>query len=66
MFVRAEIECLLKKACSAIGVCCVMDLRYGGRDESIIRRLGNDPIASDYVIRDGELVLVLDAKGGER
>lgn len=47
----------IERACSAIKVCCVMDLRYGGTDRVIIERLGNDEMASDYVIRDGQLVL---------
>ena len=45
------------RACSAIGVCCVMDLRYGGTDPAIIQRLGNDENASDIIFRDGRLVL---------
>ena len=46
----------VESACRAIGVCCMMDVRYGGTDRAIIERLGNDPTASDYVIRDGQLV----------
>ena len=46
----------VEQACNAIRVCCVMDLRYGGRDRAIIERLGNDPQACDYVIRGGQLV----------
>jgi hypothetical protein len=48
----------VERACRAIQVCCVMDLRYGGTDRAIIERLGNDPAACDYVIRDGQLILV--------
>ena len=33
-----------------------MDLRYGGTDRAIIERLGNDPVACDYVMREGQLV----------
>ncbi|MEZ6139545.1 MAG: hypothetical protein R3B84_03135 [Zavarzinella sp.] len=47
----------VERACSAIEVCCVMDLRYGGTDRDIIERLGNDPVACDYVVQDGQLVL---------
>lgn len=47
----------VERACSAVRVCCVMDLRYGGTDPRIIERLGNDPLACDFVIRDGQLVL---------
>ena len=46
----------VERACSAIVVCCVMDLRYGGTDRAIIERLGNDPLACDWVIRDGQFV----------
>lgn len=46
----------VEKACNAIRVCCVMDLRYGGTDRAIIERLGNDPLTCDYVIRDGQLI----------
>lgn len=47
----------VEQACRAIEVCCVMDLRYGGTDRAIIERLGNDPLACDYLIRDGQMVL---------
>jgi hypothetical protein len=33
-----------------------MDLRYGGTDRAVIERLGNDPLACDYFIRDGQFV----------
>jgi hypothetical protein len=46
----------VERACNAIRVCCVMDLRYGGKDWEIIKRLGNDELACDYIIRDGHLV----------
>jgi hypothetical protein len=46
-----------ERACRAIEVCCVMDLRYGGTDRAIIKRLGNNPAASDFVIQDDSLVL---------
>jgi hypothetical protein len=38
------------RACSALRVCCVNALRYGGRDPEIIRRLGNKPDYTDYVV----------------
>jgi hypothetical protein len=56
----AEIE----RACNAIRVCCVMDLRYGGTDRAIIEQLGNDPLTCDYIIRDGQLVLGESAEAG--
>ncbi len=40
----------IERACSAISVCCVAALRYGGTDPVIIRRLGNDPMHSDYLL----------------
>ncbi len=46
----------VERACRAIEVCCVMDLRYGGTDRTIIERLGNDPFACDYVILEGKVV----------
>ena len=52
----------VERACRAIRVCCVMDLRYGGTDARIIERLGNAGIASDYVIRDGRVVLSGEAR----
>jgi hypothetical protein len=45
----AEVE----QACRALEVCCVSALRYGGRDPSIIRRLGNDPEYCDHVLPGG-------------
>jgi hypothetical protein len=46
----------VERACRAIQVCCVMDLRYGGTDRTVIERLGNDPVACDHVLRDGPVV----------
>jgi len=46
----------IERACRAILVCCINDLRYGGQDRNIIERLGNDPRRSDFIIRDGEVV----------
>ncbi len=46
----------VERACNAIRVCCVTDLRYGGEERAIIERLGNDPTVCDFVIRDGEIV----------
>jgi len=37
-------------ACAAAAHCCVNAVRYGGRDRSIIRALGNSPECSDHVI----------------
>ena len=50
----------IERACRAIGVCCVMALRYAGTDRAIIRRLGNTSENSDYVIVVGRLVFVGD------
>lgn len=47
----------IERACNAIRVCCVTDLRYGGTDSEIIKKLGNDPMACDYLLQDGRLVL---------
>ena len=43
----------VERACRAIEVCCVSSLRYGGRDLSIIRRLGNRSEYCDYVLPGG-------------
>ncbi|MEW4490929.1 hypothetical protein AB1L42_22805 [Thalassoglobus sp. JC818] len=54
----------IDKACSAASVCCVAALRYGGRDHTIISKLGNDPGLCDYIIDDsGNLVVTLDEQG---
>lgn len=51
-------------ACTALVVCCVAALRYGGRDLSIIRQLHNDPELCDYIVGDkDELVVTVDEKG---
>ncbi len=47
----------IERACKAIQVCCILDLRYAGTDRAIIERLGNDENASDYTILDGQLIL---------
>lgn len=48
----------IKRACNAIGVCCVAALRYGGRDPEIIRALGNNPEHCDYILdAEGNLML---------
>src|ERR1700740_892007 len=39
----------VERACRACEVCCVLALRYGGKDRSIIHRLGNTPELCDYV-----------------
>ena len=45
----AEIE----HACRALEVCCLATLRYGGRDPSIIRRLGNRSEYCDHPVPGG-------------
>ena len=45
----AEIE----RACRSLEVCCVAALRYGGSDEAIVRRLGNDPLYCDHLLPGG-------------
>jgi hypothetical protein len=47
----------IERACRAIDACCVYDLRYGGTDPAIIKRLGNNPLCSDYILRSANLVL---------
>lgn len=42
----------VERACLTIEVCCASALRYGGRDPSIIRRLGNDPEHCDHLLRE--------------
>ena len=50
----------IKQACRAVEVCCVDALRYGGRDERIIRRLG--PEYCDFEIVRGETRLRINSK----
>src|SRR5688572_29965821 len=45
----AEIE----QACRALEVCCLVTLRYGGQDPSIIRRLGNRSEYCDHLLPGG-------------
>ena len=40
----------VEAACRAARVCCVNAVRYGGCDRKIIRRLGNTPAYSDYIV----------------
>lgn len=47
---REEIE----QACCAIEVCCTRALRYGAKDQAIIKRLGNNPAYCDYNL-EGDL-----------
>jgi hypothetical protein len=47
----------IERACRAIEVCCVNDLRYGGTDRAILDRLGDDEETCDVVVRDGRLIL---------
>jgi uncharacterized protein (TIGR02996 family) len=53
---RTAVE--IQNACSAIVVCCVLDLRYGGTDPLVILRLGNVPEHCDNLIREGSPRLV--------
>jgi hypothetical protein len=53
----AEVE----RACNAIQICCVADLRYGGKDRAIIERLGNDELHCDYIIWRNELIRISKA-----
>lgn len=54
----------IDRACSAIEVCCVSALRYGGKDTAIIQRLHNDPSACDFIIdSQGSLVSTVDSQG---
>ena len=53
----------VEHACMAMRVCCVDDLRYGGQDRAIIKRLGNDSRVCDFVIRGGEVVPAASADG---
>jgi len=49
----------IERACKAIQSCCTEALRYGGKSHTIIKRLGNSPTCSDYIIsEDGKLQLV--------
>jgi hypothetical protein len=48
----------VKLACSAIQICCIAALRYGGTDPLIIWRLGNTDIYSDYILVRGKLLFV--------
>ena len=43
----------VERACRAVEVCCLSTLRYGGRDSSVIRRLGNRPEYCDHVLPGG-------------
>lgn len=51
-FIRQpETELEIEQACLAAEVCCVSAIRYGGKDEKIIRRLGST--YCDFAILDG-------------
>ena len=57
----------VERACEAVEVCCVSDLRYGGCARSIIERLGNSPEFCDYVVgSSGELILSVTPEGDLR
>ena len=43
----------VERACRAVEVCCLMALRYGGNDPTIIRRLGNRPDYCDHLLPGG-------------
>ena len=60
-FVRQpETPTEIELACRALQSCCVGALRYGGKDGSIIKRLGNSPEYCDYVqTEDGSLELIV-------
>jgi hypothetical protein len=52
----------VEHACRATEVCCVCALRYGGTNPEIIRRLGNTPQYSDYILVREKVIFV----GGPR
>ncbi len=46
----------VERACMAARVCCTGAIRYGGKDKTIINKLGNSPEYCDYFIdADGKL-----------
>ncbi|MCB9637454.1 MAG: ferredoxin [Myxococcales bacterium] len=45
----------IEQACAAIEHCATSALRYGGKDPTIIRLLGNTPRHSDHVLVNGEV-----------
>lgn len=54
----------VKRACAACEACCVSALRYGGKDISIIKRLGNNPEYCDFIIgKNNELQCTLNSEG---
>jgi hypothetical protein len=67
-FVRQpSTEAEVERVCHAAIGCCVADVRYGGCDRAIIRRLGNHPEYCDYVVdSEGELLEALDRHGHVR
>ena len=57
----------VERACEALEVCCVSDLRYAGRERSIIERLGNSPEFCDHVVgSSGEIILTVTPDGNLR
>jgi hypothetical protein len=53
-FVRQpQTESEIERACSAAHSCCAAAIRYGGVDETIIRRLGNRPAYCDHLLPGG-------------
>lgn len=54
----------VERACLGALGCCVADVRYGGRDRTVISRLGNHPEYCDLVVDSGgDLLGVLDDHG---
>ncbi|MDR3418740.1 MAG: hypothetical protein P4L83_21410 [Nevskia sp.] len=47
----------IEHACSAAEVCCVNAIRYGGHDQWIIRRLGNQSDYCDHLLPQGPVGL---------
>lgn len=54
----------VERACNAIRVCCVGDLRYGGTDPGVIEQLGNTADHSDYVLVEGQPTFVGISRAG--
>ena len=47
----------IDNVCSAAHVCCVSAIRYGGRNPTIIERLGNRAEYCDYLVPGGPVQL---------
>jgi uncharacterized protein (TIGR02996 family) len=48
----------IERACRAVEVCCVADVRYGGTDPRALSRLGNDPLYCDHLLTASSARLV--------